>query len=166
MIRFFAGHPTAANLLMLILLVMGLLALPDMKRETFPEFTSSVVQISVPYPGASAEEVEDGVCRIIEDALDSVSNMDELLCEAREGVAIATAELIEGNDIGDLTHFHEQRKSATSRRPGTRSTRAAGQVNNGRAGCCRSAFETNKTQLDISGIRVVAIFFNGHDTAF
>ena len=99
MIRFFAGHPTAANLLMLILLVMGLLALPDMKRETFPEFTTSLVQISVPYPGASAVEVEDGICRIIEDALDSVSNMEELRCEAREGLAIATAELIEGNDI-------------------------------------------------------------------
>ena len=99
MIRFFAGHPTAANLLMLILLVMGLLALPDMKRETFPEFTSSLVQITVPYPGASAEEVEDGICRIIEDALDSVSNTEELLCEAREGIGIATAELIEGNDI-------------------------------------------------------------------
>lgn len=99
MIRFFAGHPTAANLLMLILLVMGLLALPDMKRETFPVFTSGMVQITVPYPGASAEEVENGICRIIEDGLDSVSNMDELRCEAREGVGIATAELIEGNDI-------------------------------------------------------------------
>ncbi len=99
MIRFFAGHPTAGNLLMLILLVMGALSLPDLKRETFPEFTSSVVQVSVPYPGASAEEVENGVCRVIEDALDGVSNLDELLCESREGIAIASAELIEGNDI-------------------------------------------------------------------
>ncbi len=98
MIRFFAGHPTAANLLMLILIVMGLMSLPDMKRETFPEFTTGMVQISVPYPGATAEEVEDGICRIIEDALDSVSNLDELRCEAREGVAIAFADIQEGAD--------------------------------------------------------------------
>ena len=99
MIRFFASHPTAANLLMLILIVMGLMALPDMKRETFPEFTSGTVQISVPYPGAAAEEVETGVCRIIEDALDSVSNLDELRCEAREGVAIAKVDMQEGADM-------------------------------------------------------------------
>lgn len=98
MIRFFAGHPTAANLLMLILVVMGLMALPEMKRETFPEFTTGTVQISVPYPGASAEEVENGICRIIEDALDSVSNLDELRCEARESIAIAFADIQEGAD--------------------------------------------------------------------
>ena len=99
MIRYFAGHPTAANLLMLILLVMGLLSLPDMKRETFPEFSSGAVQITVPYPGAAAEDVEDGICRIIEDALDTVSNIDELRCEAREGVAIAMADAQEGADM-------------------------------------------------------------------
>jgi len=99
MIRFFAAHPTAANLLMLILIVMGLMSLPDMKRETFPEFTTGTVQISVPYPGATAEEVEDGICRIIEDALDSVSNLDELRCEARESMAIARADIQEGADM-------------------------------------------------------------------
>ena len=99
MIRFFTGHPTAANLVMLILIVMGLMTLPDMKRETFPEFTSGTVQISVPYPGATAEEVEDGVCRIIEDSLDTVSNLDELRCEAREGVAIAKVDIQEGADM-------------------------------------------------------------------
>ncbi len=99
MIRFFAGHPTAANLLMLILIVTGLMSLPDMKRETFPEFTTGTVQITVPYPGAAAEEVEDGICRIIEDALDTVSNLDELRCEARESLAIAKADIQEGADM-------------------------------------------------------------------
>ncbi|MFC1750602.1 efflux RND transporter permease subunit [Pseudomonadota bacterium] len=99
MIRFFAAHPTAANLLMLILIVMGLLSLPDMKRETFPEFTVGTVQITVPYPGATAEEVEDAICRIIEDGLDTVSNLDELRCEARESVAIAMADIQEGENM-------------------------------------------------------------------
>ncbi len=99
MIRFFAGHPTAANLLMLILIVMGLMSLPDMKRETFPEFTTGTVQITVPYPGATAEEVEDAICRIIEDALDTVNNLDELRCEARESVAIARADIQQGADM-------------------------------------------------------------------
>lgn len=99
MIRFFAAHPTAANLLLVILVVMGLLSLPNMKRETFPEFTTGLVQVTVPYPGATAEDVETGICRIIEDALDTVSNIDELRCEAREGVAIAAVEIQEGADM-------------------------------------------------------------------
>ena len=99
MVRFFSGHPTAANLLMLILVAMGLMSLPNMKRETFPEFTSGTVQITVPYPGATAEEVEDGICRIIEDALDTVNNLDELRCEARESKAIAYADMQEGADM-------------------------------------------------------------------
>ncbi len=99
MIRFFAGHPTAANLLMLILVMVGVLSLPEMKRETFPEFTTGTVQISVPYPGANAEEVEEGICRIIEDALDAVENLDELRCESREGLAIARADIQEGADM-------------------------------------------------------------------
>ena len=99
MIRYFAGHPTAANLLMLMLLVVGLLSLPQMKRETFPEFTTGTIQITVPYPGASAEDVENGICRIIEDSLDSISNLDELRCEARESVALAYADIQEGADL-------------------------------------------------------------------
>jgi len=84
---------------MLTLIVMGLMSLPEMKRETFPEFTTGTVQISIPYPGATAEEVENGICRIIEDALDSVNNLDELRCEARESVAIAFADIQEGAQI-------------------------------------------------------------------
>ena len=99
MIRFFTGHPTAANLLMLVLIAMGLISLPEMKRETFPEFTTGTVQITVPYPGATAEDVEDAICRIIEDALDTVNNLDELRCEAREGIALATADIQEGADM-------------------------------------------------------------------
>ena len=38
MIRYFAGHPTAANLLMIAFLAMGLIGLPNLKRETFPDF--------------------------------------------------------------------------------------------------------------------------------
>ena len=57
MIRYFAAHPTAANLLMLLLVVLGLSALPTLERETFPEFAPQEVQVNVPYPGATPEDV-------------------------------------------------------------------------------------------------------------
>ena len=98
MIAFFARHPTAANLLMLLILVLGLVALPSLRRETFPDFTINQVQVKVLYPGATAEEVENAVCQRIEDAVDRVENVDEVICEAREGIATATVDMTDGAD--------------------------------------------------------------------
>ncbi len=99
MIRFFARHPTAANLLMIALLAIGLLSISALRRETFPDFTSTELEIRAVYPGATANDVETAVCRRIEDAIDGVSFVAELRAEAREGVAIVTAEMEEGADF-------------------------------------------------------------------
>ena len=99
MIRFCAHHPTAANLLMLLLIVVGIAALPSLRRETFPDFTVDQVSVSIAYPGASAESVEEALCQRIEDALDELTDIEELRCEAREGLGTATIEMIEGGNI-------------------------------------------------------------------
>ena len=52
-----AGHSVAANLVMVICLVGGIMALRGMKKEIFPDIEPDMVSISVPYPGASPEEV-------------------------------------------------------------------------------------------------------------
>ncbi len=95
MIAYMARHPNAANLLMAAIIALGILALPSLKRETFPELTSNEVQIKVVYPGATAEEVEDAVCRRIENAIEGVTDLIETTCEAREGRAIAVATMRE-----------------------------------------------------------------------
>ncbi len=102
MIRYFAAHPTAANLLMLLLLVLGVAAAPTLKRETFPEIPANEIEVAVVYPGASAEEVEEAICRRLEDALDGVTDLDELRCEAREGRATATVVKAERGDFDRL----------------------------------------------------------------
>jgi multidrug efflux pump subunit AcrB len=89
MIRYFAGHPTAANLLMLLLIAAGLATLPTLRRETFPDFSVDVVEVRVIYPGASAEEVEEALCQRIEEATDRLTDLDEIRCAAREGLATA-----------------------------------------------------------------------------
>jgi multidrug efflux pump subunit AcrB len=108
LIRFFVGHPTAANLLMVGILALGLSALPDLERETFPDMPLSDVQVRVVYPGASAEEIEDAVCRRIEDAVDGINDVAELRCEAREGVATAVVEM---DQNGNIDRFLEDVKS-------------------------------------------------------
>ncbi len=96
MIRYFASHPTAANLLMLIFIVMGLQAFPTLRRETFPDFTAREVEVRVEYPGATAEEVEEAVCQRIEDAVDGVSFVKEVRSEAVEGLGKVIIEMQEG----------------------------------------------------------------------
>jgi hydrophobic/amphiphilic exporter-1 (mainly G- bacteria), HAE1 family len=99
MIRFFAEHPTAGNLVMLFLAIIGLSAIPSLQRETFPDFSPQQLEIRIPYPGASAEDVEEAVCQRIEDAVDRVSEVIETICLSQEGVAVATVEMVEGGDI-------------------------------------------------------------------
>ncbi len=64
-----AGHPVAANLLMLVLLVGGLFWATRIKQEVFPDFELDIVNITVPYPGASPQEVERGILLAVEEAV-------------------------------------------------------------------------------------------------
>ena len=100
MLEKFVQHRTLANLLMLIFIGIGIYALPSLQKETFPEFDSSELQVVVTYPGASAEEVEEGICQKIEDAIDGVEFIKEVESVALEGQATIT---IEVEDDADLT---------------------------------------------------------------
>ncbi|MYM54491.1 efflux RND transporter permease subunit [Thalassovita mangrovi] len=99
MIRLFATHPTAANILMMALAVLGLVALPTLQRDTFPVVPSSEVEVRISYPGASPAEVERGICAAVEDPVRAVDNLSELTCLARDNQAVLTAEIVEGADM-------------------------------------------------------------------
>ena len=99
MIRYFAGHPTAANLVVIAFLAIGALSVSSIKRETFPDIPPRNVEVKVVYPGASAEEVEEAICQRIEDAVENVQGILEIRCDARENRATATLEMVEGGDL-------------------------------------------------------------------
>ena len=69
MIAWFARNGVAANLLMGIILISGFFSIKGLKMELFPDFDLDLVTISVPYPGAAPLEVEDGICKQIEEKL-------------------------------------------------------------------------------------------------
>jgi HAE1 family hydrophobic/amphiphilic exporter-1 len=108
MIRYFSEHPTASNLLMVGILALGLNALPHLQRDTFPVTPATEVEIRVSYPGATPVEVEEAICLRLEDALDSVSGMQEFRCDARENLALATTKRRESADMGT---FYDDVKS-------------------------------------------------------
>ncbi|MHC4873738.1 MAG: efflux RND transporter permease subunit, partial [Planctomycetota bacterium] len=97
-ITWMASHGVAANLIMLTLIIGGILTGLDIKQEVFPEFDLDQVRINVSYPGASPEEVEQGIVLAIEEAVRSLDGIDEINSSAREGSASVNVEFITGTD--------------------------------------------------------------------
>ena len=108
MIRYFAAHPTAANLFMGLLLLLGLVTLPSLKRETLPEIKRHEVEIQIVYAGATPLEVEQKVCRLLEEAMEGISFIDEIRCESRSSLAVATIKM---QEYGDFFIFMDDIKS-------------------------------------------------------
>ena len=65
MISWFAKNGIAANLLMAFIVAGGIFSIRSVKMELFPYFTLGRINITVPYPGAAPEEVEETICKRI-----------------------------------------------------------------------------------------------------
>ncbi len=98
MIRYFAAHRSAANLLMLALICLGVLGAWNMRRETFPDFASDIVATDLTYPGAAAAEIEENVVFKIEDAVDGIDGIAEINSLARDGFCSVRAKVADGYD--------------------------------------------------------------------
>ena len=91
-----AGNPVAANLLMLILIIGGLVTASMITQEVFPEYDLDIVDVSVHYPGASPEEVEKGIILALEEEIRSLDDVERVTAVAEEGRARITVELLSG----------------------------------------------------------------------
>ncbi|MFP7674160.1 efflux RND transporter permease subunit [Marivita sp. S0852] len=98
MIRWFTGHPTAGNLLLLLILAAGVFAAPGLLRETFPDFRAVEAEITVPYRGASAEDVESAICAPLWDGVQGVEGLETFTCTAQTGRARAVATMAPANE--------------------------------------------------------------------
>jgi multidrug efflux pump subunit AcrB len=95
-----AKNPVAANVVMAILMIGGLVMMlgGQIRQEVFPEVELDVVTVSVPYPGASPEEVEQGVLLAIEEAVRGLDGVKEVRSTAMEGTGAVTVELLLGTN--------------------------------------------------------------------
>ena len=97
-IEWMASNHVAANLLMLVFIVGGLIMARSVRQEVFPEISLDMVHVDVPYPGATPEDAERGICLPVEEALTSVEGVKEIASQAAEGIATITATVREGED--------------------------------------------------------------------
>ncbi|MBT6337732.1 MAG: efflux RND transporter permease subunit [Desulfobacula sp.] len=94
-------HRVAVNLIMVFIIVAGLYTVLNMKRELFPQFSLDMINIGVTFPGASPEEVEEGICIKIEEKLKSLEDVKTMYSTALEGYGSATLELAAGTQISE-----------------------------------------------------------------
>ncbi len=101
-IKWMARNHVAANLLMMVLLLGGFIMAPSIKQEIFPEVSLDRVSVSVAYPGAGPEEVEEGIILKIEESLTAVDGIKQLKATANEGSGSVIAEVYSDIDVDDV----------------------------------------------------------------
>ncbi len=111
-IAWMAAHGVAPNILMAVFILGGLYMTTQIKQEVFPDFTPDTITITVPFPGASPEEVEEGVVLAIEEEIRAVENVDEIMGTAAEGRGTVVVEVLAG---ADLQRVHQDIKQAVDR---------------------------------------------------
>jgi multidrug efflux pump subunit AcrB len=116
-IRWFVHNPIAANLLMIFLIVGGLMAIPTLDKQYFPEFEMNTVSVTVPYRGAGPAEVEQQICKRIEEAVHDLNGVEEIRSTAQQNSGTVLIEAESGYDIQRLTAEVKTRVDAISTFP-------------------------------------------------
>ncbi len=98
-VAFMARNGVAANLLMFFLLIAGLISYQTIVQETFAENSLDAVQISIVYPGATPNEVEESIVQKVEEAIKAVEGVKDITGTASEGVGNITVEMELGTDM-------------------------------------------------------------------
>ncbi len=98
-IAYMARNGVAANLLMLFILIAGLFALRGLVQEVFPEISMDRINISVAYPGATPDEIEESIILKIEERIKAVDGLKQVRSTAAEGRGSVVAELKLGEDL-------------------------------------------------------------------
>jgi multidrug efflux pump subunit AcrB len=98
-IAFMARNGVAANLLMLAMLVAGIYSFNTITQEAFPENSLDTVSVTVQYPGATPEEIEESIVQKVEEAVESVEGVKKITSVAAEGAGNVLVELQYGTSI-------------------------------------------------------------------
>ncbi len=99
-LSYFTRHSTAANLLLVVLIALGVAAVPRMRAQFFPDVIVDNVSISVTWDGAGAEDVDTGIVQLLEPGLLAVEGVAESSSRSSEGRASITLEFEPGWDMG------------------------------------------------------------------
>ena len=102
LIAYFIKYPIYANAIIIITAIVGFLSLTMMPHSFFPELPPNKVYVNVSYPGASPEEIEEGITTRIEESLNGIEGVEEVTSTSSENFSAVTIEVYEGFEIDDV----------------------------------------------------------------
>ncbi|MEM1294778.1 MAG: efflux RND transporter permease subunit [Verrucomicrobiota bacterium] len=111
LIAWFTRNHVAANILMLFLIVGGIVSVTSMRTEIFPAIDPRLIYVSVPYPGATPDEVADSITRRIEEAVTGIEGVDRVTSVAGEGLGSVVVEM---RDFADATQVYDEVETAVN----------------------------------------------------
>ncbi|WP_299796071.1 efflux RND transporter permease subunit [uncultured Shewanella sp.] len=116
-IAWFARNSVAANLLMWVLIIGGLFSAVLINKEVFPSFELNYLRISVAYPGAAPQEIEEGINIKIEESIQDINGIKKVTSVASEGMGSVTIEVEDSYDPQDILDEAKLRIDAISTFP-------------------------------------------------
>jgi len=102
LIAYFIKYPIYANAVIIITAIAGILSLVMMPKSFFPELSPNKIYINVSYPGASPEEIEEGITTRIEESLNGIEGVEEIMSVSSENMSKVTVEVYEGFNIDEV----------------------------------------------------------------
>ncbi|NRA61448.1 MAG: efflux RND transporter permease subunit, partial [Psychrobium sp.] len=102
LIAWFARNGVAANLLMFFIIVGGIFASIMIRKQMFPIDQTNWLSVSVPYPGAAPQEVEEGITIKIEEALEGIEGLKRVISYSNRNFSNAYIEVDSDYDIKDV----------------------------------------------------------------
>ncbi len=101
-IRWFILNTVAANLLMVFIIIAGIFTLSRLRMEVFPDITIPIINVSVIYPGASPEDIEESICVKVEEQVQGINGLKRITSSSNEGYGSINIEVENGYDIDEV----------------------------------------------------------------
>ena len=98
------NNPVTTALVFIALAIFGVFSLINISLDRFPKFDANVVMVMSSYPGASAEDIETNLTKVLENSLNGVSDLKNLTSTSKENISLITMEFVEGVDIDVATN--------------------------------------------------------------
>ena len=98
------NNPVTTALVFIAMAIFGIFSLINISLDRFPKFDANVVMVMSSYPGASAEDIETNLTKVLENSLNGVSDLKDMTSTSKENISLITLEFIEGVDIDVATN--------------------------------------------------------------
>ncbi len=99
LIEYFIRYHVAVNVLLIAFFVFGVIGAFSLKSSFFPLTESKIINVAITYPGASPQEIEEGIVLQIEDNLKGLKGIDRVTSVSRENSGTITVEIEKGESL-------------------------------------------------------------------